>query len=113
MSDPIPATPRDALIATRAPKLGEIASRIAAHLVRMAAEETAAAGRGFTGKGRRFYEPNAWAAGSRVGIRYVSYQYTTPLTKADAWAYLQWLDAGNVGRHHILDRAIAAAGEVG
>lgn len=76
-----------------APKLADIASRIYAHLMRLE--------KGHKGsKPTRYFMPNAWPAGSRVGVRYVSYQGSWFLTKADALEYLAWLDAGNEGSHH-------------
>ncbi len=77
------------------PKIAEIAERIAAHLLRMEKTDPK------RGSSRcAYYMPNAWAAGPRVGVRYVSYQSTTNLTKADALEYLAWLDAGNEGSHY-------------
>lgn len=75
-------------------KLGEIASRIRAHLERI---ETSRKGQGLH---TEWYMASAWVAGSRVGVRYVSYQITTYLTKSDATEYLAWLDAGNEGKHY-------------
>lgn len=77
------------------PKIAEIADRIAAHLKRM---EKAQPNPGTTRC--TYYMSNAWAAGSRVGLRYICYQLTTNLTKAEALEYLAWLDAGNQGRHY-------------
>jgi hypothetical protein len=78
-----------------APKLREIADRIAAHLKRM---EMAQPNRGY---GRSLYwKANSWPAGSKIGVVYISYQYEHKLTKADALEYLAWLDAGNEGTHH-------------
>lgn len=75
------------------PKLAEIASRIRQHLQRLAAKPQ--------GTPVSFFMPNAWAAGSKIGVRYVSYQLDYKLMKKDAWDYLRWLDAGNEGKHHI------------
>ena len=75
------------------PKLAEIAERLTAHLKRMEAAQPAPLAR------RPFYLPQEWVAGPRVGVRYISYQYSWYLTKADALQYLLWLDAGNTGRH--------------
>ena len=76
------------------PKLGEIADRIAAHLAKI---EKAQPDHGSARSG--YWHANAWPAGGRIGVKYISYQHTWHLTKADALRYLQWLDAGNVGRH--------------
>jgi hypothetical protein len=78
------------------PKLGEIADRIRAHLKRI---EAAQPKDGKATPGRLFMA-NAWAAGSRVGVVYVSYQGESMLRKADALDYLRWLDAGNEGTHY-------------
>jgi hypothetical protein len=80
-------------------KLQEIANRIKDHLKRFEADKSINA----TKDGRDippFY--NAWAtsAGSYVRIVYVSFQGVTNLRKADAERYLQWLDAGNIGKHY-------------
>lgn len=76
------------------PKLDEIARRLAAHLERIEASQPD------RGKSScRYWHANAWPAGSRVGVRYISYQMRWCITKAEAWRYLQWLDAGNVGKH--------------
>lgn len=77
-------------------KLREIATRIQAHLAHIERSQPKDA----APKDGGFYFANAWVAGSRVGVRYVSYQISTFLTKADAIEYLAWLDAGNQGRHY-------------
>lgn len=79
---------------TTIPKLGEIARRIEEHLRRM---EYAQPDRG--SRFSRYWKSSARAAGSRIGVSYISYQYRWHLTKDEAWRYLQWLDAGNEGRH--------------
>lgn len=87
------------------PTLAAIAERIAAHLRRFEADPVVNTPR----EGRRiklYYSPSAFARGSRVGISYVSFQSETCVTKADALAYLAWLDAGNVGRHWEWERAV-------
>jgi hypothetical protein len=80
---------------TTEPKLREIAERIAAHLQRI---ELAHPRRGKSDC--LYYSANAWPAGARLGVRYVTYQNTSNLTKRDALEYLAWLDAGNEGRHY-------------
>lgn len=80
---------------TRMPKLAEIAKRIHEHLHRI---EWADPNRG-NARGS-FWCSGAYESGSRVAVWYVSYQARSHLTKADAWRYLQWLDAGNNGRHY-------------
>lgn len=77
-------------------KLMEIAERIAAHLHRM---ERAQENHGRADS--RYWHSNAWRAGSKVRVRYISYQGDgSPLTKSDALEYLRWLDAGNEGKHY-------------
>jgi len=50
---------------------------------------------------RPYYGAGAWySGGSKLGVRYISYQSQTFLTRSEAEAYLAWLDAGNVGRHY-------------
>ena len=81
-------------------KLVEIADRIRVHLKRMEAAQPEGINLPlFHRRPVRYFQPNAWPAVSRVGVRYVSYQVTSFLTKAEALAYLAWLDAGNEGRH--------------
>jgi hypothetical protein len=83
------------------PKLHEIAARITLHLTRIEMAWP------YHGQSRcPYWHAMAWQAGSRVGVKYVSYQYAYKLTKFDAWRYLQWLDAGNEGRHTIALEAL-------
>lgn len=80
-------------------KLQEIANRIKDHLKRFEADKSINAT-----KDDRSICPyyNAWAtsAGRYVRITYVSFQGSSSLTKSEAEKYLQWLDAGNVGKHY-------------
>lgn len=46
-----------------------------------------------------FYLASAYARQNRVVITYISYQGETPITIEEAERYLEWLGAGNVGRH--------------
>jgi hypothetical protein len=88
-----------------APTLTEIAKRIAAHLKRFEADPEINAERFYESRrtGRRessghpYYHAGAWRAGNRVKVIYVSYHDPSSLTRAEAEAYLTWLDAGNVG----------------
>ena len=65
-------------------KLAEIAARINAHLKRF----------------EPYYGARAWAGGRWVYVAYTSsLEFDSHLSKADAERYLDWLDAGNVGRH--------------
>ena len=64
-------------------KLAEIAARIEVHL-----------------KGFESYSgARAWAGGRWVYVAYSSYLFDSHLSKADAERYLDWLNAGNIGRH--------------
>lgn len=79
-------------------KLGEIARRIAEHLRRFEKDLKINAPR--PGRDLRpYYQPGSWAAGRYVGVRYVSYQGKSMLTKSEAEQYLAWLDKGHVGKH--------------
>lgn len=78
-------------------KLTEIADRIGAHLRRFETDPTINVAR--NGLLKPFYMAGAWAAGSRVFVRYVSFQGASSLTKTQAGLYLARLDAGHVGKH--------------
>jgi hypothetical protein len=80
-------------------KLDEIASRIKAHLKRFEADPTINK-RDKTYRLTPYYWPGAYRAGSKVAVCYVSFHGASKLTKAEAEAYLAWLDAGNVGKHY-------------
>ena len=71
-------------------KLKEIASRINAHLKRIAVEHPA----------RPWYYPQSWQSGRYCMVKYVSYQSSSSLTKDEALAYLAWLDSGGIGKHY-------------
>jgi hypothetical protein len=45
------------------------------------------------------YMANCHASGSRIWVLPVGYQGPTSRTKSEALRYLEWLDAGNNGRH--------------
>ena len=85
------------------PKLAEIADRINAHLKRMEAEQ----GRPMKMEDTRFFQAVAYPAGSKVGVSYISFQGASMLTKAEALAYLEWLDAGNAGKHYLVPKVPA------
>ncbi len=76
------------------PKMDEIARRITVHLRRM---EKAQPDLGQAGS--QYWCPRACPAGSRIAVRYISYQHDRFLKKSEAWQCLQWLDAGNEGQH--------------
>lgn len=77
-------------------KLKEIAELIAAHLKRFELDPAINTKSGMNSK---YYHTNSWVAGSKIGIRYISYQSNYFLTKNEALLYLAWLDEGNVGSH--------------
>lgn len=81
-------------------KLPEIAKRIGAHLARMEADPTLNTANPHSKSGSRKYR-NAvsYQAGPKLAVVYVSLHGATLLTKAEALAYLAWLDAGNSGKH--------------
>ena len=88
---------------TKGPKLAEIATRIHAHLKRFEADPKINRYKDADRHQRGlhpFYWSGAYVGGSRVGVRYISYQGATCLTKQEALGYLAWLDAGNVGKHN-------------
>ena len=77
--------------------LAEIAKRITEHLKVFESDPTINAVN--RSGSRPYYNAFARPAGSRVAVVYVSYQSRTCLTKTEALRYLEWLDAGNVGKH--------------
>lgn len=81
------------------PKLREIAARITAHLERFERDPIINACDKNYGT-KRFYNAHSWASGAYVGVRYISFQCESHLRRAEALAYLEWLDAGRVGRHY-------------
>lgn len=98
------------------PTLNQIAERIRAHLERFEKDPVINRHREFDkekggwvdlpvgekqkGSGT-YYSPNAYAAGAKLFIRYISYQGSgAGLTKAEGAEYLAWLDEGNVGTHY-------------
>ena len=81
-------------------KLAEIAERIHAHLKRFEKDPKINPARASHGNTRAYYCSFASASGRYVYVTYITYQGHSALPKADAEAYLAWLDAGNVGRHY-------------
>jgi hypothetical protein len=79
-------------------KLKEIAEKIAAHLKRFEADARINVHHQPSGV-ITYYHPHAWAAGSRVGVKYVAYQLDWFLTKQEALDYLEALDGGFTGKH--------------
>ena len=46
-----------------------------------------------------YFQARCFVSGSKVRVYYINYQGSLTLTKAEAKAYLRWLDEGNVGKH--------------
>jgi hypothetical protein len=84
--------------APEAQPLRETAEALRAHLERM--ERSPSINTVMHGTMKRFYNASAWVAGRYVGVRYISYQGNSNLTRADAEWYLAWLDGGGEGRHY-------------
>lgn len=85
-------------------KLKEVAAKIDAHLSRFEADPKINA-LSSSSKIHPYYNACAYVAGRYVGIRYVSFQSTDKITKAEAEVYLAWLDAGNVGKHYRMGKS--------
>lgn len=90
--------------------LSETAMRINEHLTRFARTPAIASKKWIDGKGEErdlslYWNPICFRAGPRAKVRYVSYQDESSLTKDEAERYLEWLNAGNVGRHYDALRA--------
>lgn len=79
-------------------KLSEIAQRIDAHLKRFERDKVINQAN-VKYHTTPYHQACAWAAGGWVGVRYVAYQGNVSLTRQQAVQYLEWLDAGNVGKH--------------
>jgi hypothetical protein len=76
----------------------EIAERISEHLKRFEADPVINAYREGTTLSP-YYNARAYHAGRWVRVTYISFQGSISLSKQEALDYLEWLDAGNVGRH--------------
>lgn len=82
-------------------KLKDIAKEIDGFLKKFEADPKINIDRSPTGNGLHdYYNAGASAGGRFVYIYYVSYQYRSNLTKEEAIEYLEWLKAGNVGKHY-------------
>lgn len=79
--------------------LTEIAARITAHLKRFEADKQINRPNPKRYNTTPFYRASAYQAGAYVRVVYVAYQNGTSLKRAEASDYLEWLDAGNVGKH--------------
>jgi hypothetical protein len=86
-------------------KLQETAARINVHLKRLEADgrwnrHTWTDRHGTQRTQHRLYNASAgYHGGSRITLIYVSYQGQIHISKAEALAYLAWLDAGGRGSH--------------
>lgn len=81
----------------------ELAEQINAHLKRFEADpEINQPPAGSASRISPFFNAGAFKHGNGVGVRYVSFQGASQLTRAQAEEYLAWLDAGNVGKHQKL-----------
>lgn len=80
--------------------IAQIAARIDAHFKRIEADPKLNPWNDGKANGTKpFYIARSHASGARIGVVYVSYQGTSYMKKVDALKYLEWLDAGNVGKH--------------
>jgi hypothetical protein len=79
--------------------LTEIASRIDAHLKRIEADPNLNPWHHGEGSTKSYYNAYAVSAGPYVMVTYVTYQGRRGLKRAEAEAYLAWLDEGHVGKH--------------
>lgn len=96
----------DASTGDGAMTLTKIAAKIDEHLDRFEADPAINAW-DRPGGTRPYYHAGAFRDGNRVLIRYVSYQHTHSLTRAEAVRYLDWLNAGNVGKDHQMPKVEA------
>ena len=80
-------------------KCEEIAHRITAHLRRFEKNPVINADRPDHGNTAPYLHAFASHSGRWVYVQYLSYQGDNALTKQEAMRYLEWLDAGNVGKH--------------
>ena len=76
--------------------LGE---QISVHLQRFEADSVINKAHATYGTTPYYCARAGYYGGSKLAVTYVSYQGRSHLTKAEALAYLAWLDAGHVGRH--------------
>lgn len=82
--------------------LNELAHRISEHLKRFESDPAINRYKNPESRGgtKPYYNASACQAGRYVGVRYISYQDMSMLTKAEAERYLDALDGGFIGRHH-------------
>lgn len=87
------------MISPQRPSLAEIAERIDAHLKRFEADPAINLPMG-TGRARMYRNAGAYYfKHGVVVVQYVAYHTATSMDGANAWGYLQWLDAGGIGKH--------------
>lgn len=48
----------------------------------------------------KYYKAFSCASGRFVYVTYITYQGSSHLSRGEALQYLEWLKAGNVGRHY-------------
>ncbi len=93
------------MVESRTLSLTVIAKRIDVHLSRMEQDpainvETGHMPNTPVGQGtRRFFNASALRLGNRCGIKYISYQNWSTLTRSEALLYLAALDQGSTDRH--------------
>lgn len=82
----------------------ELGERIQAHLARFEADPVINEPRERPGSGGMklpfLFEARAYGERKYVYVQYKLNHGFTQITRAEAIAYLRWLDAGQVGRHH-------------
>lgn len=88
------------------PRLSDIASALNKHLQRLESSPGINTTRESIPK---YWRASAYASGRFVYVRYVAFQHTFHLTRAEAVQYLNWLDSGNVGQHFTMKRAEGGA----
>lgn len=82
-------------------KLKDIAKEIDGYLKKFEADPKTNTGRYNPKAGlHEYYNAGCSSRGRFVCVWYISYQGNSSLTKAEAIEYLDWLKAGNIGRHY-------------
>lgn len=89
-------------------QLVPVAERILAHLQRFEADPAINVPHDHDGTYKPngylfYYKPTCRAYRKRIKVNYVSYQFELDMSPTEALAYLEKLDAGEVGKHvHLL-----------
>jgi hypothetical protein len=87
-------------MAAKKTSVAELAAQIDKHLSRFEADpKINRQPEGSPSRISPFFNAGAWKHGNGVGVRYVSFQGASLLTRAQAEEYLAWLEAGNTGKH--------------